>query len=107
MKFIVIETLGFTRRVTDSLSDDEYTALQWFLCNQPTVGDVIQRAGGARKLRWKKKGQGKRGGLRVIYFYHSRKNELWMLALYAKSEQEDLSVSDKKIVKRLIEEIKK
>ncbi|MFQ5716896.1 MAG: type II toxin-antitoxin system RelE/ParE family toxin [Nitrospinales bacterium] len=107
MNIVVIETLGFTRRVTEFLSDDEYTALQWFLSNRLTAGDIIQRTGGARKLRWKQKGQGKRGGLRVIYFSHSRKDELWMLALYAKSEREDLSESDKKIVKQLIEEIKK
>ncbi|MCH8156621.1 MAG: type II toxin-antitoxin system RelE/ParE family toxin [Nitrospinae bacterium] len=98
---VVIETLGFTRRVTEFLSDDEYTALQWFLCNKLTAGDVIQRSGGARKMRWKQKGRGKKGGLRVIYFYHSGEDELWMLALYAKSKQEDLSASDKKIVKRL------
>jgi len=102
-----IETLGFTRRVTELLLDEEYTALQWFLSNKPTAGDVIQRTGGARKLRWKQKGQGKRGGLRIIYFSHSRKDEIWMLALYMKSGQEDLSTSDKKILKQLIEEIKK
>ena len=107
MDIVFVETLGFTRRVTEFLSDDEYTALQWFLCNQPTAGDVIPRTGGARKMRWKQKGQGKRGGLRVIYFHHSGEEELWMLALYAKSEQEDLSTTDKKILKRLIEEIKK
>jgi len=107
MNIVIIETLGFTRGVREFLSDDEYTALQWFLSSQPTSGNVIQRTGGARKLRWKQKGQGKRGGLRVIYFHHPVKDELWMLALYAKTEQEDLSASDIKILKQLIEEIKK
>ncbi|MFQ5481667.1 MAG: type II toxin-antitoxin system RelE/ParE family toxin [Nitrospinaceae bacterium] len=104
---VVIETRGFTRRVAELLADNEYTARQWFLRRQPSSGDVIQRTGGARKLRWKQKGQGKIGGLRVIYFHPSRRDELWMLALYAKTEQEDLSAADKKIVKGLIEEIKK
>ena len=107
MDHVVIETLGFTRKIADFLSDDEYTALQGILCAQPTIGDLIPQTGGARKMRWNRKGHGKRGGLRVIYFYHSGEDELWMLAIYAKSKQEDLSASDKKIVKRLIEEIKK
>ncbi len=107
MNIVIIETLGFTRRVREFLSDDEYMVLQWFLGSQPTSGDVIQRTGGGRKLRWKQKGRGKRGGLRVIYFHHPVKDELWMLTLYAKTEREDLSASDKKILKQLIEEIKK
>lgn len=107
MNITFIETRGFTRRITELLSDDEYTALQWFLNATPTAGDVIKHAGGARKLRWRKKGQGKRGGLRVIYFYHVKQRTFWMLALYEKTEQEDLSEADKNIVKQLIEEIKK
>ena len=78
-----------------------------FLDAKPTAGDVIKRTGGSRKLRWRKKGQGKRGGLRVIYFYHAKQHTFWMLALYEKTEQEDLSEADKNIVKQLIEEIKK
>ncbi len=54
-----------------------------------------------------KKGQGKRGGLRVIYFHHAEENTLWMLALYEKKEKEDLSKSDKEVIKQLIQEIKK
>lgn len=104
---VIVETLAFTRRITKLLSDDEYTALQWFLRATPKKGDVIQGTGGARKLRWSKEGQGKRGGLRIIYFYHDEKAVLWMLALYEKREQEDLSEQDKKIVKQLIQEIKK
>ena len=104
---IVIETLAFTRRVMALLSDDEYTAMQWFLRFKPDAGDVIQGAGGARKVRWRKKGQGKRGGLRAIYFHHAEKDTLWMLALYEKKEKEDLSKSDKEVIKQLIQEITK
>ena len=104
---VIIETVGFTRRVSSLLTDVEYQALQWFLCSLPDAGAVIQGTGGARKVRWKQERQGKRGGVRVIYFHHGRKDQLWMLALYAKTEQEDLSSDDKKIVKQLIEEIKK
>ncbi len=104
---LIIETLAFTRRVTALLSDEEYTAMQWFLRFKPDTGDIIQRTGRARKMRWRKKGQGKRGGLRVIYFHHAEENTLWMLALYEKKEKEDLSKSDKEVIKQLIQEIKK
>jgi len=104
---VIIETLAFTRRVSSLLSDEEYQALQWFLCTVPEAGAVIQGTGGARKVRWKQERQGKRGGMRIIYFHHGREDQLWMLALYAKTEKEDLWSDDKKIVKRLIEEIKK
>lgn len=104
---VIIETLAFTRRVKTLLSDEEYQALQWFLCTVPDAGDVIQGTGGARKVRWKQEHQGKRGGVRIIYFHHGQEDHLWMLALYAKKEKEDLSGDDKKIVKQLVEEIKK
>ena len=84
-----------------------YTALQWFLLENPDAGDVIKNTGGARKLRWRKKGQGKRGGFRTIYFYHSVENTFWMLTIYSKRDKEDLSETDKKIAAKLIEEIKK
>ncbi len=102
---IIIETLAFTRRVTALLSDDEYTAMQWFLRFKPDAGNIIQHTGRARKMRWRKKRQGKRGGLRVIYFYHAEKDTLWMLALYEKKEKEDLSKTDKEVIKKLIQEI--
>ncbi len=89
MNITFIETRSFTRRITEFLSDDEYTALQWFLDATPTAGDVIKHTGGARKLRWRKKGQGKRDGLRVIYFYYAKKHTFWMLALYEKTGQKD------------------
>jgi len=93
--------------VTPLLSDDEYTAMQWFLSFKPEAGDIIQRVGGTRKMRWRKKGQWKRGGLRVIYFHHAEKDTLWMLALYEKKAKEDLSEFDTEVIKQLILEIKK
>lgn len=103
----IIETLAFTKRVSQFLSDEEYTALQWFLWKVPDAGKVIQGTGGARKVRWKQEGKGKRGGLRVIYFHYTKEQQLWMLALYPKKEKEDLSEDDKQMLKRLVEEIKK
>jgi hypothetical protein len=68
------------------LEDDEYSELQQFMMNNPEAGNVIPGSGGIRKLRWKRKGMGKRGGLRVIYYVRYRPNEFWMLTLYAKTK---------------------
>ena len=85
-----IEAPLFTRRVHDYLTDDEYAALQWALALRPEAGAVIPGSGGIRKLRWAGKGHGKRGGLRVIYYWRDSKGEIWLLTLYAKNEAENI-----------------
>ena len=85
-----IEAPLFTRRVHEYLADDEYAALQWALALRPEAGAVIPGSGGIRKLRWAGKGHGKRGGLRVIYYWRDRKGEIWLLTLYAKNEAENI-----------------
>ena len=80
-----VETPLFTRLVTDYLSDDEYLKLQQALADNPEAGDLIPGSGGVRKLRWARRGQGKRGGLRVIYYVRTRQGIIWMLTLYAKN----------------------
>jgi len=72
------------------LDDDEYAELQQFMMQNSEAGRVVPGSGGVRKLRWKRKGMGKRGGLRVIYFVRYQFNEFWMLTLYAKAKQEDV-----------------
>ena len=85
-----IEAPLFTRRVHEYLTDDEYAALQWALALRPEAGAIIPGSGGIRKLRWAGKGRGKRGGLRVIYYWRDRKGEIWLLTLYAKNEAENI-----------------
>lgn len=57
--------------------------------HHPEAGDIVRGSGGVRKLRWRREGTGKRGGLRVIYFVRYQPNEFWMLAMYAKAKQEN------------------
>lgn len=66
-----VEAPTFTAHLAEYLVDDEYRALQAFLAADPEAGDVIPGTGGFRKLRWADpaRGKGKRGGLRVIYYY--------------------------------------
>ena len=76
MRFV--ETPVFTREVTELLSDDEYRSLQLALLFRPEQGPLIPKSGGLRKLRWKRGGGGKRGGLRVIYFWDKDGDSIYM-----------------------------
>ena|SRR6056297_131137 len=99
-----IETPVFTRQVREALEDDEYAELQAFLAEQPTTGAVIRGTGGARKLRWSNpaRGKGKRGGIRTIYFYRDRYEQILMLYLYRKDEQQDLNAQQRKALKEIL-----
>jgi len=100
----IIETSIFTRQVTSVLSDDEYCELQVALIRHPDLGPEIPGTGGLRKLRWGAEGRGKRGGIRVIYYWFISEDELLMLYLYPKNERDDLTADQKKILRRIVEE---
>ena len=87
----LIETPIFTKKITSILSDDEYSNMQWLLAINPEAGPVIPGGGGIRKLRWRASGKGKRGGIRVIYYVYARDQKIYLLYPYKKSEQEDLT----------------
>ncbi|MFG0631764.1 type II toxin-antitoxin system RelE/ParE family toxin [Pseudomonas sp. xss_2] len=100
---LFIETPVFTKRVKELLDDDTYRALQLRLMDHPEAGDVIEGTGGLRKIRVAAKGQGKRGGARVIYYHFVTASRLAMLYIYPKNEQIDLSVQQRKALKAVIE----
>lgn len=100
---VIIETRIFTRRIKELLSDDEYRALQETLVNRPGMGDIVQGTGGLRKVRWKQEGHGKSGGVRVIYYWMTADEHLYMLYVYPKSQQEDLTAEQKKALKAIVE----
>jgi len=84
--FTSIEAQAFERMRSLYLDDDEYAELQQFMMANPEAGDLIPGSGGLRKLRWKRKGMGNQGGVRLIYFVRYRPNEFWLLTLCAKSK---------------------
>ena len=100
---IFIETPVFTRGLVDLLSDEEYTEFQKHLAYHPLAGDVIQNTGGLRKIRWSARGSGKRGGVRVIYYYVSQDDQIRLLLIYKKGIQDDLTEQQKKILRQLNE----
>jgi len=102
--FVFIESAGFDRVRARYLDDDEYGELQQFMMQNPEAGAMVRGSGGVRKLRWRREGAGKRGGLRVIYFVRYQPNEFWMLALYSKAKQENAPAH---VLKRLKEEFER
>src|SRR6516225_7639887 len=100
-----IEAPAFTRYVADYLDDDSYGALQNLLAENPEAGDVMPGTGGFRKLRWAdpKRGKGRRGGLRVIYYYFQGEQQIWLMTLYDKGEAPDLTPKEKQALKSAIE----
>ena len=97
----VVETPEFLAATRKLLADDERTALVDYLAHNPDAGDLIQGTGGLRKLRWAIEGRGKRGGARVIYFFHNTEFPLFALTAYAKNEKGDLSQKDRNDFRRL------
>lgn len=102
-RMVFIETSIFTKDIKKYLSDEEYRRLQESLMLQPTVGELIQGSGGLRKVRWSVSNEGKSGGIRIIYYWHCP-DTLYMLFVYKKNVQEDLTPSQLAILRRLVKE---
>ena len=100
-----IEAPTFTRYLADYLDDDEYRALQKQLGVEPDAGDLMPGTGGFRKIRWadKRRGKGRRGGLRVIYYHFAADHQIWLMTLYGKNEATDLTPGEKEALKTAIE----
>lgn len=102
MRFV--ETPIFTKVITWLLDDDEYRSLQIALMLRPEQGPIVRGTGGLRKVRWAKAGAGKRGGLRVIYYWTPTEGAFYMLYAYAKNEQGDLTPAQARALGQLVRE---
>lgn len=105
MRLTFFETKTFTATLPNYLNDDDYRLLQQVLLENPMLGEVMPGTGGFRKMRWvdSRRGKGKRGGLRIIYYWIASDSQIWMFAIYDKNEMTDLSSSEKKALKNAIE----
>ncbi len=101
---VFLETSAFSRRIGELLGDEEYRLLQIALLRRPDLGDLIPGAGGMRKIRWSASGRGKRGGARVIYYWHAPGGRIYMLFAYPKSERDDLTADQVKMLRRFVKE---
>jgi len=104
MRAVFKELVSFETHRQDYLSDDEYTTLQKALMDNPLAGPVIQGTGGLRKIRWRDtgRGKGKRGGVRIIYYWFSEGAQFWLFTLYGKDVADDLTSQQKQILKEML-----
>jgi mRNA-degrading endonuclease RelE of RelBE toxin-antitoxin system len=103
MNAIFVESIIFEKLRANYLLDDEFKSLQEILLSNPKSGSVIQNTGGLRKIRFKAKGKGKRGGVRIIYYFLEQKHRFYLLTLYSKNEVTDLTSSQKRQLKQFME----
>jgi hypothetical protein len=99
-----VETSVFSGQLLEQLHDDDYRSLQLALTLRPEQGALIPGSGGLRKLRWALRGKGKRGGLRIIYYWDPADGVIYLIYLYAKNQQENLRSDQIKLLRRTIEE---
>ncbi len=97
----VVETAAFLRQADAIWTDADRRELVDFIAWHPESGDVIPGTGGVRKLRWTRRGGGKRGGARVIYFYHSAEAPIYLLLAYAKARRDDMTPDETAAVAKL------
>ena len=100
-----VEAPAFTRHLSQYLNADDYRALQARLSANPALGDLMPGTGGFRKMRWAdaRRGKGRRGGLRIIYYHFASDHQIWLMTLYGKDEASDLTAQRKKALKVAIE----
>ena len=104
MKAILVELPAFAKYRPEYLDDEGFRDLQNSLMANPEAGDVMEGTGGLRKIRQPdpRRGKGKRGGLRVIYYWWDGKRQFWLFTLYDKDEMDDLSAKEKKALKDML-----
>lgn len=104
MQAAFVELPPFERTREEYLDDEAYRTLQLELMENPTAGAVIQGTGGLRKLRQTdpRRGKGKRGGLRVIYYWWSGGDQFWLFTVYDKDQTDDLTPGQRKLLKQLL-----
>ena len=104
MKAVFVELPAFERHRADYLDDDAFRRLENLLMKHPEAGDPMPDTGGLRKLRFAdaRRGKGKRGGLRVIYYWWNTGFQFWLFTLYDKDEMADLTAQQRKALKGMI-----
>jgi|SRR5437879_3865870 len=100
-----IEAPAFTRYLSKYLDDDQYRTLQADLAANPELGNLMPGTGGFRKMRWAdaRRGKGRRGGLRIIYYHFKSDCQIWLMTVYDKDEASDLTAKEKKALRTAIE----
>ena len=99
----IAEVPEYIRQAEKLLTESERQDVLNYLAAHSKSGDLIEGTGGVRKLRWGRGGRGKSGGVRVIYYYHSELMPLYLLTLFAKNEQDNLSKAERNELAKLVD----
>ena len=99
----VVELPEYMRRAKRLLSEDDGQELIDYLAEHPKAGIIMPGTGGIRKLRWARTGMGKRGGVRIIYYYHNEQIPIYLLTLYSKGVKDDLTSSERRALRELVQ----
>ena len=91
----VAELSTFMRSAEKLLNAIERQDVINYLALHPKAGEVMKGTGGVRKMRWGRGGQGKSGGVRVIYYFHNESMPLYLLTLFSKNERSNLSQAER------------
>jgi len=102
----VCESSTFCRQAAKLWTQDEHDDFVQFVAENPQAGDLIEGTGGARKLRWARSGTGKRGGVRVITYFHDENLPVFLFMMFAKNERSNLGAGDKRELANVIAQIK-
>ena len=106
MRAAVFATSRYEREAKRLLTGVEIETMEASIAADPEAHPVVPGTGGVRKARWSRQGRGKRGGVRVIYYYWASDNEVYMLYVYAKNEQADMDAAGRKEARRFVEALK-
>jgi hypothetical protein len=100
MKAVFVELPPFERHRKSYLNDEAFRGLQQELLANPHVGEVIQGTGGLRKMRFadEHRNKGKRGGVRIIYYWWLGGSQFWLFTLYSKDDMSDLAEDERKLL---------
>ena len=97
----------YESQVAALMDDEERQAMEFFIACAPEDHPVIPGAGGFRKARWGRRGQGKSSGFRVVYFFVTLPGRIYLASIYAKSRKQNLSAADQNVLSNIAGAIKK
>lgn len=103
---VIVETPSYLQAVEEFWDVDTQIEFRNFIAVNFLLGDIIQNTGGLRKIRWKGKNSGKRGGARIIYFFYNENFPIYLLFAYSKNIQPDLTEHEKKLFRQLVSQLK-
>ena len=103
MLITIAELDEYQRRAEKLLAERERQDIVNYVAAFPKTGDLIPGTNGVRKLRWRRGGKGKSGGVRVIYYFHSERMPLYLLTVFAKNERADLSQAERNDLASLVD----